>query len=249
MKIIIYGKHSKDWNEALNNIEMLNELDNFFKNDGKILIPLMEKHSIEIIKLNLEKFAFIPNLGEIIILKNKCSFSNFLKQNKLDIYSPFNYDKNDDYSYPVIVKLNDSNYGNGSYICNKKEDFIERDNIVIQKYIQSNYEYTSNIIFKNGIRHILTYKYTFEKNNYIRNARTHPTKTEKIKLENKYEEIFLLILEKLKYKGVCNIDFKITNKIYIFEINPRFGGSLMLKENKKDLTDFLKSYINCYLEN
>jgi predicted ATP-grasp superfamily ATP-dependent carboligase len=42
-----------------------------------------------------------------------------------------------------------------------------------------------------------------------------------------YIDIFSDLLNAIGFEGLCCIDYKVKNGIpYIFEINPRFGGSL-----------------------
>ena len=100
-----------------------------------------------------------------------------------------------------------------------------KEKIIIQKFIEDEYEYGAYILCING--KIINYKiikfkykkYTIKKINFPKN----------------YENVFNIeiqkfepIIIKLNYTGGMNIDFKfndLTKKIDIFEINPRFGGS------------------------
>jgi predicted ATP-grasp superfamily ATP-dependent carboligase len=70
---------------------------------------------------------------------------------------------------------------------------------------------------------IIRFKY---KKNHIKNS-NFPKNYELVK--NLNTDIFKHIISKLNYSGGVCIDFKVdevnNNHIYIFEINPRFGGS------------------------
>lgn len=53
------------------------------------------------------------------------------------------------------------------------------------------------------------------------------------------------LLGPLAYSGPCNVDYKIPtpDRIAIFEINPRFGGSLMIDVNLPKLQEALRCIV------
>ena len=58
-------------------------------------------------------------------------------------------------------------------------------------------------------------------------------------------KVFDQIMLQTNYSGPCNIDFSYdSSNLKIFEINPRFGGSLMKAENMTLLAQALKAIIN-----
>src|SRR5204863_1017805 len=55
------------------------------------------------------------------------------------------------------------------------------------------------------------------------------------------------MLRPLNYSGPCNVDYTIrkSGRVAVFEINPRFGGSMFLVQNR----DLLKQALTCLIEN
>jgi carbamoylphosphate synthase large subunit len=105
------------------------------------------------------------------------------------------------------------------------EFLVPKKHITIQKFIEEQYEYSSYMLCIN--RKIINWKiikfkyekFTIKKNNFPHNYEI---------VENIYINLFEEIIKKLNYTGGINFDFKFnfsSNKIDIFEINSRFGGS------------------------
>lgn len=88
-------------------------------------------------------------------------------------------------------------------------------------------EYATHILFKNNrIVNSLTIKYTFFSDLPI-NGKEKMQYSYVSKCD--YLDKFSAILNSISYEGLCCFDYKVVdNKPQIFEINPRFGGSLSL---------------------
>lgn len=244
VKIIVYGDcvfwnvlfSQKLWKKVDKEIIIYpieTNIENTYKKDD-IILPMMERHFIFLMSYGYTNKIF-PSLENMEIFMDKIKFLNFFES--FSLYFPKVYKEN--IYFPCISKKKN--------LCNGQESNIHYDNTkmyisdINQEYIPGNVEYTSHILFiKLSIKLIITYKYTFSEDYYIKSENTVPISMEKIVLEKEYENIISNMLKFSNYNGICNVDFKINNGIKIFEINPRFGGSLMLKENKKDLILFLK---------
>ncbi len=193
------------------------------------ILPLGEKDYNIIISKNINPCKILyPNNSAIEILHNKIRFAYFMLENFPNnipqLYYLENKQINNNISFPVIIKPRYSTNGNNMHIIlNKKKLSTIKDKTIVQKYIEDIYEYGIFMLCINGkiinhkvIRGIFTSKYNIKKTNFI-----------------KYEvikdfpiDIFKKIIDKLNYTGGCNIDFKyLDGIIYIFEINPRFGGT------------------------
>lgn len=256
--IIIYGVHTKDWNTQLNsnnkelwdninintvlNISTIEELITVCKNiTTKIyLYGMLENDMIDI--LNTIKYTNIifigSTLSNIKLLRNKKLFYEYMKLHNLLEYLPIHFTKIDDIILPFVKKPLCLN-GSSGIELNKISDF---DNYIYQEFINNKYEYVSHIYCINGIiKNIITYKYKVYTlcNNYYNCT------IEKYICKKEYSDIFQVILNTLQYSGFCCIDYKITKelKLKIFEINPRLGGSLMRKENIKDLAILFNTFI------
>jgi carbamoylphosphate synthase large subunit len=58
------------------------------------------------------------------------------------------------------------------------------------------------------------------------------------------------LLAPLRYSGPCNIDYMLrpSGQPAVFEINPRFGGTLFLPENRQHLRQALRCLIETALD-
>ena len=115
-------------------------------------------------------------------------------------------------------------YNNDEYEC-VKDNY---NDYIIQEYIIGDTEYTGDFICNNGyIIGSMIFKQKYSQNIFIKNSSMDNFEIVELNLD-----VFKIILEKINYTGICNIDFKlIDNKIYIFEINPRCGGTIILSDN------------------
>jgi carbamoylphosphate synthase large subunit len=196
------------------------------------ILPLSEKDYL-IIKKNAlydndDKILY-PSIENIKLLDNKLFFINFMLENFQDYIPTVYYLNNEkllDVEYPIISKPIYSTNGANMKIYYNNNGFKKcKEKIIIQKFIEDEYEYGAYMLCING--KIINYKiikfkykkYTIKKNNFPKNYEN----VSNIEIQN-----FEPIIMKLNYTGGLNFDFKfdeLTKKIYIFEINPRFGGS------------------------
>lgn len=199
-----------------------------------IIIPLSYLDMELLSKSNINCYYISPkNYDDISILDNKCKFIKYFMENDLEKYLPktyyiyldnqkYVYDEN--INFPAIQKSDLGFGGKNIYIINNVNEIKKMDNYILQKYIKGNDEYAAHIVCVNGkiIFHKF-FKEIHQKEYYIQYG---PMKNFEIIDFN--INLFKPIFEKLKYNGICCVNFKyINDKIYIFEINPRFGGTLL----------------------
>lgn len=236
---------SPDWFDSLQQITSNNIIIyDFFNSDvlniiesKKIdyILPLSDKDykKIQEYKTMIKDSIQIlyPTQEIVELLHNKCLFTQFMLEN-FNEYIPdvyfLNGEKIKDIEYPVIFKPEYSTNGLHMKIYNNKNELNcinINDKIIIQKYINYNDEYGAFLLCINGkivnwkvIKHRY-HNYHIKRANFPKNYINVPTFDIKI---------FEKIISKINYTGGMCIDFKynkITNKVYIFEMNPRFGGS------------------------
>jgi len=190
-------------------------------------LPLSEKDYLLIKNQvdNRDKILY-PSIETFNLLNNKLSFTNFMLENFKDNIPTVYYLDNKqllNVQYPIISKPIYSINGIGIEIYHNNIEFLKcKKKIIIQKFIEDEYEYSAYMLCINGI--IINYKiikYKYEK--YTIKKTNFPKNYEQVNYIN--IEIFEAIIMKLNYTGGLCIDFKFDNLIYIFEINPRFGGS------------------------
>ena len=244
-KTILIGNnpYSYDWKTSLNLIkhnkniifhdfEKLKDIDDLIlKNNIEFILPLsdIDNNLISKIKINKNVKILYPNNQTKELLHNKNLFTKFMLNNFSnfipDIYY-LNEIKIKDIQYPAIYKPMYSTNGSNMSIIFNHNDFLNLKNKNnIQQFIKDKYEYSSYMLCIDGI--IINYKiikqqyndFNIKKNNFTNNFEN---------VDFFDISIFQQIISKLNYSGGINFDFKFnidTNKLYIFEINPRFGGS------------------------
>lgn len=261
MKFIIYGTHSNDWNNTLSsesqlwdnlNIKSLIiriftsvELDTYVNQpheDKLIFIPLMEQHFYKIYSYGNNNFELnLPSYEIFSCFHSKKKFEIFTKENNLDEHVPTFYDPNlpNLINFPVITKKACSNCGYGSRIYHSIDEYVPND--IVQQYITNCRECVSHLVVNKGrIITEISFEYLFDKEFYIKGQ---DNSYSTIKYEP--DEWVINILSKflLNYHGVCNVDYKVSEtNVYVMEINPRLGGSLM--NNLNSLTQILDSWLS-----
>jgi len=129
----------------------------------------------------------------------------------------------------MIIKPNEDMGGTGVQIINTFDSNI-KSNYIIQQYIEHVEYYAGHFLVFNGVIYNKVFFMSSEKN---RDGITCGAITNyKIITDLSVDDtIFRTIFTNLNYSGICCADFTIKkDKIIIFEINPRPGGSLLLNE-------------------
>lgn len=205
--------------------------------------------------ININKlFRLIPTIDMVNNFADKKLFYYYMKNNNFIEWIPYTYDFfQKDIQYPCIFKPTNYNNGNHMHIFHNENDLVNhlkswKNDYIIQVFYPGKKEYTSTLICSNGtiIDHI-TYMYSINREYYCNSNKLLFRKIEKVIILPSVLDIFSIILKKCLFNGPCNIDYKINNDTgypVIFEINPRFGGSLMRPENKTDLIKIVSSIIN-----
>jgi len=245
-KHILFGKKSfcPDWQLVLNNINKSNIIIRDFNNFDEFKKTILNKNISYVLplsqgdynsalshikKMNSNIKVLYPTNQTRELLRNKNKFTEFMLKNYIE-YIPDIYYLNNiklkDIEYPAISKPVYSTNGSNMTIIYNNNDLLKlKEYNNIQKFIDNQYEYSAFILCIDGriiTQKIIRFKYekyTIKKQNF-------PKEYENV--DNFNTEVFKNIINKLCYSGGINFDFKfdeINNKLYIFEINPRFGGS------------------------
>ena len=244
-KNILIGKTTiyPDWNIALNKIKKdhiifcdftnFENLKEIISNKNITYVLPLSQIDYEILLLHVfnldNKIKILFPTKEIFnLLNNKNEFTQFMLNNYIENIPEVYYlndQKLKNITYPAIYKPIFSTNASEMQIIYDNNDLIKLKKYNnIQKFIENEYEYGAFMLCIDGkiiTQKIIRYKYNkynIKKSNFPKNYEV---------IENLDTSIFTNIFEKLNYSGGANIDFKCdeSNNIYIFEINPRFGGS------------------------
>jgi carbamoylphosphate synthase large subunit len=252
---IIYHRHIDD----INSLEILNK---YSSNVNIIIIPLLEKHIKDIIKIqnkSNKQTALIPSEIALNTFENKQLFWNLLKNNDMLKYTPETYDylTLNNIKYPCIIKP--TNLNCGKYMCVVDNDVdlingikrVKNYQFIVQEYICDPNEYVTHCVVKNGkIMLHVSYVYECSDKYFIKGISSVKLSKKWTLLDNDLE-IFEKILKLVNFSGICNLNYKYNkeNIPLIFEINPRLGGSLMANENINDLVSLIETTIRLTSEN
>jgi predicted ATP-grasp superfamily ATP-dependent carboligase len=256
MKLLIHTLPFKEWLPNLNDCE---QCIKYVDDTEYKIMPICVN---DYIKFNdYSNNIFKNNLENIHILNNKSKFCKYMLskwRDNIPFTYYYNFDKeiyiNDSIIlYPkMIQKVNTECGGNGisiidiTNILDKNITILYilynvpciKTNQIIQKYIQHEVYYVGHFLVLNGIIYNKIYFASNNNKNDIfikKGSITNYDIQENISID---DSIFGEIFNDLNYSGFACSDFIIeNNKIIIFEINPRPGGSLI--GNKKYLNNFL----------
>jgi carbamoylphosphate synthase large subunit len=245
-KNVLIGKNISfnDWKMSLNKINEPNIFFCDFSDFKNLKEILLSKNITYIIPLSEIDYKLIKSYMELLdnklkilypteeifnLLNNKNLFTDFMLQYFTE-YIPEVYYLNNiklkNITYPSIYKPTYSTNGSNMIIIYDDSDFNKlKNHNNIQKFIEYEYEYGAYMLCIDGVivtQKIIRFKY---EKNYIKKG-NFPKNYENVEYFN--TDIFKNIISKINYSGGLCINFKVdelTNNIYIFEINPRFGGS------------------------
>jgi glutathione synthase/RimK-type ligase-like ATP-grasp enzyme len=188
-----------------------------------------------------DKKVLFPNLETFELFNNKVMFTKFMLDNfPNNIPETYVLDKKEilqpqDKTKIFVTKSDKSVSGSGVFLSHGYDSAITKKHVV-QEYIDSEYEYSAYLLVIDG--KIINYKVLRQK--YKGPVIKRKNFGEECEIVESFDlELFNKILSKVNYVGPVNFDFKIKdNVIKIFEANPRFGGSVVVKDFVYDLICF-----------
>ncbi|MFA5983734.1 MAG: hypothetical protein WC782_06930 [Methylococcaceae bacterium] len=171
----------------------------------------------------------IPSLECIQLCDDKFIFSKKMHSLGFGEYIP---EIGDNLAYPFFLKKKIDTWGANTFLIENDAQFqaklnsIEQDQFFCQTCVKGQVEYGTHILFMdNKIVFTLTIEKTFAGETSIHGKDPHIAGI----VDCPFLALFADMLSALNYQGLCCLNFKIIDgKPYIFEINPRFGGSLSL---------------------
>ena len=267
MKILIVNYQGGKWCDVIrhcNNCICIDEssLDNYNKQNYKLLPIFID----EFVKYNhIENNIFRNTLENIHLLNNKGKFAKYMLTyfpENIPLTYYYNFDneyfinistnnndiinENNNTSYSLhdkmIIKPIEEMGGKGVQIIHTFENNIKM-NYIIQQYIEHVEYYAGHFLVFTGVIYNKVFFMSSEKNR--EGIKCGAITNYKISNELSVDDtIFRTIFTNLNYSGICCVDFTIKNdKIIIFEINPRPGGSLLLNET------YFNHFVDTLLEN
>ncbi len=205
--------------------------ENIDKND--LVIPLNITDVRELLKfphLTKNKLIPIPSLEAVNICDDKYIFiETLINKGFKDLLPKIG----NDLSLPFMLKKKVAAGSENCFLVSTPEqklgymELINSQDYFCQEIIDGATEYCTHILFKDHkIVTSLTIKYNFYNGMPI-SIKGKDKLCYKTMCKSPHLDAFSSILDAIGYQGLCNFDYKIIDgKLKIFEINPRFGGSL-----------------------
>lgn len=216
-----------------------------------VVIPLSED---DIIRCPRAFPTLAPPSRAVETLRDKVSFAAYAEAVGLAAFCPTVYRSPEEVRFPCIVKPARAEYGVGIRVFRSSEQFASflaeegwnPKSQICQQFISGEVEYSTHCVLKDG-RLLWSCSFACEllEGSEIRQGVTFRT-MRNVTPPAGFLDAAERILAPLEYSGPCNFDYKVPapGRIAIFEINPRFGGSLMLAGNLAHLQAALRCIID-----
>jgi hypothetical protein len=265
VRLVVTGEPFADWLAALTAAEtwhgvpqvaeVVLKLDDSALNLGSLPPPSVPDLPTIVLPLRENATAacprglgLYPSPNAVAILRDKRRFADYVIANGLARLCPAYYAQPQDIELPCIVK---PTYDQDRAVVVRTREALAAvlsgraatERFVFQEFIPGTTEYTLHCIVRHG-RPVWTAAFTFEKEGDARvgvefrtMARCKPSAVALEALER--------LLGPLDYSGPCNMDYTLrlsgasAGELAVFEINPRFGGTLFLADNRDLLVEAL----------
>ncbi len=174
--------------------------------------------------------VLVPSNHCIDLCHDKERFQLFLVKHGFGQFAP---QINQDFGYPYLLKCKTGQWGMGISIIDSPQsekmliNEIASEDYFKQEYVEGQDEYTAHVIInEKRIVFLRTLKFTFQDKYFVKGQQFKHASKEEVD-HSQFKKLFEDILIKVGYQGICCFNYKITKgKLSIFELNPRYGGSL-----------------------
>lgn len=214
-----------------------------------VIIPLSEDN---ILNCPRTVASLAPDRRAVTILRNKAAFAGYVEQAGLSELCPVTYATREQVRFPCIVKYVNAAFASGSRILRSDrelDEFLRTEpwddgKFIVQQCLSTSVEYVTHGVCKAG-RVLWSCTFAFEKDTDIRQGVDFRSMTAVDPPDGAQVAIERLLLP-LGYDGPCSVDYTLTpeGRVAVFEINARFGGTIMLPINRACLQQALRCIID-----
>lgn len=247
---------SLDWFPAVinmknKNFSVINESfteDNI--DDFNVIIPL-NIPAIESIKnlkdVNENKIILCPSDDILITFYDKKLFSDFMNVHFKEYIPETVYNIN---SFPYLAKHKYGVFGELIFYIETIEDYVKHEineDFLLQRYVKNNNDITGQFfVYKGKVISKFFYKQNTSGDYNIHKGKL--INYEKIDFKN--DVVMTEIFRIIEYTGFACVDFtEVNGKVFIYEINPRVGGTFMNNQEDFDIMfDIIYDFFNCTID-
>jgi hypothetical protein len=215
-----------------------------------VVIPLSE---IDGVTLPQTARMLVPTAEAVDTLHDKLRFARHAEACGLAAVVPRVYETVDRVEFPCILKPTKDAFGQGTLLVRSREELEARfpgghwdpSAWICQRVVVGDTEYAMHCIVDRGrvVWHC-SFAFQMADPDGIRRGIAYRS-MEACDSPASVIEAVNGLLKPLDYSGPCCVDYKFTagDRFVVFEINPRFGGTLMLPRNRSKLSVALQRII------
>jgi carbamoylphosphate synthase large subunit len=212
------------------------DLDNF---DFVVPLTMADRAALDRGESDGPVRAIIPSTEAVRLCHDKLAFNRMMMESGFGRYIP-EVIECEEAKPPFILKRREDEFGFNSEVIRTEQDYIrakeriDSDEFFKQTYIDGEIEHATHILMRKGeVAYQKTVRYEMKTGDYVKG---HQTSHEDVSwLDGTPSvDIFAGMLRAAGFNnGTCCIDYKIVGESpKVFEINPRFGGSLPYDINR-----------------
>ena len=172
----------------------------------------------------------IPSKACVALCDDKYRLNRALIDNGFGIHVP---DMSGDMPYPYVLKKRRDEWAVNSHVISGAtqerihSELLDDPDYFRQKFVPGKCEYTTHILMRDRkIVSALTMKFVFKDDLYAKGRECVATYSKICR--NRHLRLFAAMLRSIGFEGLCCINYKIVDgQPRLFEINPRFGASLV----------------------
>lgn len=179
--------------------------------------------------------ALVPPAHVIDLCNDKLAFAKYLLDQGYEANVPV---VTAPAGYPYMLKRRSDEWGEHSHLIAGEEDEqryaaqLASEDYFTQAFVRGAEEYATHMLVAGTkVTHCSTVQIRFDADNLVFGEGIKPLGFRKAENQD-HIRLFAGILVRLGYEGLCCFDYKVVNGApQIFELNPRFGGSLAFTPN------------------
>lgn len=206
-----------------------------------LVVPLT-RHFYHPVRGRADVRAIVPDAAAVAICDDKLAFARWAVEQGFGAHVPRLLEPGER-TYPHILKVRHGEFGAGCWMISGPQDEpveADGDQMFRQEAVPGAQEYVLHLLRAGeDFAYVQTYRYDMGVDLGVRGAGLAPRACTPVD-PGPALAVARAMLGALDYQGTCCINYKIDDAgaVRIFEINPRFGGSLV-----GDITRYLESHV------
>lgn len=266
LHVVLYGVPYSDWNRGLSDSDIWRDIGKVSTvrrvpafpillprpSPRIVVIPMKTGHALSV---NRRHRSLLAENKILQMLDNKLAFQAYMEASVFARYCPRSYPSVERAVFPCVIKRLDLSASVGVRVVYSRSELeatltspiFAGEPYLLQELILGDVEYATSFLCDGGrVLWNWTYVSAMAGLDIVKNEdnskRRWTIDTPPAALRQLEE-----VLTRLRYRGPCIVNYKIgpDGIVKIFEINPRFGGSLF----RIDCTTELKAALGCLLAN